>query len=131
MKLFSNIFIGIALVTMYSCKGSTIIEKEIVNDSSFDITIKITYMNDNVEEFVVKSNTSTIISSVEQSGGNKDLASCTDDFKEVRSFVSLGRSLNFDPTLDEFWVKKTEQIKKTPARYKHRCVLTIDDTDIN
>jgi hypothetical protein len=131
MKLISNIVIGFGLLSLLACEGKTFVTKEIVNNSSYNITFEITSTNDAVTELVVNAKSTGVISSTTEIGAKKDLeGGCTASFKQIRSFVPLGRSLNIDPAQEEYWKKTTERTKKTPKHFTHVCTLTIEEKHV-
>ena len=130
MKFISNIVIGFTLLSLVACEGKTLVEKKIINESSSEITFKITYKFGDVQEHIAEPNSTIVISSTEELGGKEDVGTCTETIEEIRTFIPLGRSLSFDPTDASFWKKETERTKRFPKTYAHTCTLTIKDEDV-
>jgi hypothetical protein len=131
MKHIYNILIGFALLSLLACEGKTFVKKEIVNNSSYTITFEITATNDEITEIEVAAKSTQVLSSTTEIGAKKDLeGGCTVSFKQIRSFVPLGRSLTIDPAQEEFWKKTTERTKKTPKHFTHICTLVIEEKHV-
>lgn len=131
MRVNISLITSIVLVTMFSCKGKTVSEKEIVNNSSYDITFELKYSSGTVEEVIVEANSAKVIGSGETRGKRSEADSCTAVFDNIVTNIPLGRSLKFNPTLEKHWTESSEQTKNFPKEYSHTCILTIENDDVN